>query len=286
MAPSLAVSDRRARLAVAAAVASSTLLLAAAAAAQTPPPAPPPPGYGQPAQPVPPSGGYAQPYGQGYGQPGYGGQGGYVAPYGGSGYSQGYGYGGVPEGPPPPPPRERREPSCCRFAVRYDPFDLIYRRVTFQGEIGVVGPLSIEIEPSWIWGSPREFVDEEGFAIAANVGLYVSGDYLEGFFVKGHVGYERFDATLTHPDIAGQRDTETVSSPIVGLLIGSSSIWGNDDLGFNLSGGIGIGVALGEKTTLFVPGDPAAQIGAVQTDYYDKAGVIQLLGSLGLGVAF
>lgn len=289
MAPPLAPSGRRrARLVAAVLAASSTIAAASVAAAQAPPaggappPAPPPPGYGQPAQPVPPSGGYAQPYGGGTGQP----QGGYGAPYGSSGYGQ-QGYGGVPEGPPPPPPpRERREPSCCRYAIRYDPFDLIFRRATFQAEVGVVGPLSIEVEPSWIWGSPTEFVDEQGFAIAGNVGLYVSGRYLKGFYVKGHVGFETFEATLTHPDVAGQTDSETVSSPIFGVLIGSSSIWGNDDLGFNLSGGIGIGVAVGEKTTLFVPGDPAGNIPGIATDYYDKAGVIKLLGSLGLGVAF
>jgi hypothetical protein len=247
---------------------------------QQPPPQQPPPGYGQPAQQMPPGGGYAQPYGQ---QPGYGG-GGYGAPYGGSGYSQGYGYGGPPEGPPPPPPREKREPSCCRYAIRYDPFDLIFRRATFQAEVGIIGPLSIEVEPSWIWGSPREFVEESGFGIAANIGLYVSGKYLKGFFVKGHVGFETFEATLTHPDIDGQSDSENISAPIVGLLIGSSNIWGNDDVGFNLSGGIGIGVAIADKTSLVVPGD--ATVDGIQTDYYDKAGIIQLLGNLGLGVAF
>ncbi len=253
-----------------------------------PPPSTPPPGYGQPAQPLQPGqypqgqGGYAQPYGQ----PPPGGYGGYGAPYGNSGYSQGYGYGAPPVGPPPPPPREKKEDRCCRFAIRYDPFDLIFRRATFQGEVGIVGPLSIEVEPSIIWGSEREFVDASGFAMAANVALYVSGRYLKGFFVKGHAAFETFDATLTHPDIPTNSQTKTISSPIFGLMIGSSNIWGNDDVGFNLSGGIGIGVAVGEKTSLIVEGDPTREIPGIQTDYYDKAGVIQLLGSLGLGVAF
>ncbi len=237
----------------------------------------PPPGYGQP----PPGygqGGYAQPYGQ-QPQPGYG------APYGNSGYAQGYGYNGPPpEGPPPPPPREKKEPECCRFAIRYDPFDLIFRRATFQGEVGIIGPLAIEIEPSIIWGSPRELVEESGFALAANIGLYVSGRYLEGFFVKAHVGFEQFDATLTNPDLPTETDSKSISAPIVGLMIGSSNIWGNDDLGFNLSGGIGIGVAIADKVTLSV-NDEAGRAAYV-TDYYDKAGIIQLLGSLGLGVAF
>jgi hypothetical protein len=247
---------------------------------QPPPPAAPPPGYGQPAQGIPPGGGYAQPYnapppGSGYG-----------APYGNSGYSQGYGYGGPPEGPPPPPPREKREPGCCRFALRYDPFDLIFGRATWQAEVGVIGPLAIDVEPSWIWGNNlAQDLDETGFAIAANVGLYVSGRYLKGFFVKGQVGFESFDATLTHPQ-TGTQVSSNVSSPVFGLLIGSSNIWGNDDVGFNLSGGIGIGVAPGEKVVLTAAGDPTQDVPDLQVTYYDKAGIIRLLGSLGLGVAF
>jgi hypothetical protein len=245
-------------------------------------PAPPPPGYGQP---PPQNGGYAQPYGQPQGQPGYG------APYGSSGYSQGYGYDGPPEGPPPPPPREKKEDRCCRYAIRYDPFDLLLRRVTFQGEIGIIGPLSIELEPSIIFGEAGFFlsngdnpIDASGFAGAANIGLYVSGKYLEGFFVKGHIGFETFEATLSHPDIPNQKDKEDISAPIVGLMIGSSNIWGNDTVGFNLSGGIGIGVALADKKTLSVPGD--ATHAGLEVAYYSDAGILQLLGSLGLGVAF
>ena len=115
----------------------------------------------------------------------------------------------------------------------------------------------------------------------------MSGRYLEGFFVKAHVGFEQFEATLTHPDFPtdpANTQSADVSAPILGLMIGSSNIWGNDDLGFNLSGGIGIGAAIADKVTLTVPGGNG--IGAYETSYYDKSGVIQLLGSLGLGVAF
>lgn len=255
-------------------------------APQPPPQQPqqPPPGYGQP-PPGSGSGGYAQPYGQPPAQPGYG------APYGNSGYSQGYGYNGPPEGPPPPPPREKKEPECCRYAIRYDPFDLISRRVTFQGEVGIIGPLAIEIEPSYIWGDPagvfangESLLDASGFAIAANVALYVSGRYLEGFFVKGHFAFETFDATLTHPNIPTSTGTEKLSAPILGLMIGSSNIWGNDDVGFNLSGGIGIGAAIADKVTLTAPGN--AEIGDFSITYYGDDDIIRLIGSLGLGVAF
>jgi len=170
--------------------------------------------------------------------------------------------------------------------VRADPFDLIFRRLSFQGEIAIVGPLTFEVEPSWIWGSPIEDVDASGFALSGNVGVYFSGKPLKGFFLKAHAGFETFEATLTHPD-TGTSTSEQVGSPIFGALIGSSTVFGRNG-GFNLSGGIGIGVATAETVTLTVPGGTVGgqPVRGLEISYYDKAGRIQLLGNLGLGVAF
>lgn len=274
------------------ALALSLLGAAASAAAQPPPPpppqgGPPPPGYGQ--QPPPP--GYGQQPPPGYGQqppPGYGQQPpppGYGPPPPGYGPPPGQGYGyGPPAGPPPPP--KPKKPKCCFWAVRADPFDLLFRRLSFQGEIAIVGPLAFELEPSWIWGSPIEDVDASGFAMAGNVAIYFSGKPLKGFFLKAHAGFETFEATLTHPEL-GTSTSEDVGSPIFGALIGSSAVFGRNG-GFNLSGGIGIGVATAETVTLTVPGDfvNGVYVPGIETSYYDKAGRIQLLGNLGLGVAF
>jgi hypothetical protein len=269
-------------------------------AAQPPPPGqqqPPPPGYGQPPPPgygQPPPPGYGQPPPQGYGQPpqGYG-QPGYGQPYGQPYGQQGYGYGyGPPPGPPPPP--KPPAPSCCRWSVRFDPFDLLLGRLSFQGEVAIIGPLAIEIEPSWIWGTPSQDLDESGFAFGGNIGIYFDRP-LRGFFLKAHLGYESFEATfepeLTGPGLEGvpeenRKTTKQISSAIVGLMLGSNSVIGPNNGrngGFVISGGIGIGVALAEPVTLTVEPVPDNRFTAT---YYEGIGKIKLLGSLGLGVAF
>jgi len=70
---------------------------------------------------------------------------------------------------------------------------------------------------------------------------------------------------------------------IVGALVGTSVVFG-DPVGFTVSGGIGIGVALAQSVDLEVVGTPEAP--GATTTYYDKTGRLRLLGSLGLGVAF
>jgi hypothetical protein len=174
--------------------------------------------------------------------------------------------------------------------VRFDPFDLLFGRLSFQGEVAIIGPLAIEIEPSWIWGTPKEQLDEKGFAIGGNVGVYFDRP-LRGFFLKAHLGYESFEATFT-PDltingepVANATDTERIKSAIVGLLIGSNTVigpGGGRNGGFVLSGGIGVGVALADPVELRVeaPGfEPATY------QYNDGVGKVRLLGSLGLGIA-
>jgi hypothetical protein len=254
-------------IALALAASAALLGLSATASAQQPPL-----GYGAP----PPTYGAAPPPGYGAPPPAYGG----YSPYGSPGYSP---YGGytLPPGPPPPPPPPKA--TCCTWSARVNPFDLLFRRLSFEGEVAVVGPLTVQLSPSWIWGSPVEQVDASGFAIAADVGFYVNRP-MKGFFVKAHVGYETFEATLSDPD--GGSDTETVASPILGAMIGSSTVFGRNG-GFAISGGIGIGVATADRVHLEVKTQtPDGDRVRVTQDYYDKAGRIQLLGSFALGVAF
>jgi hypothetical protein len=176
--------------------------------------------------------------------------------------------------------------------VRFDPFDLLFRRLTFEGEVAVIGPLALGIEPSWIWGSPSENVENAGFAIAGNVTVYVQGDALKGFWLRGYFGYETFEATVTHSQFPDADQTEAsktqVSSPIVGGMLGSTSVFGRNG-GFAISGGIGIGVALADPVDVTVLPAQIPQADGYPAEtyrYYDKAGKIQLLGSLALGVAF
>jgi hypothetical protein len=227
----------------------------------------PQPGVGQyPQQGYPPAG-YPPP-GYTYPPPGYGGQ-----------------YGNQPPPGPPPPPVPKPS-SCCRWSARFDPFDLLFRRLTFQGEVGIIGPLSIEVTPSWIFGSPYENIDAKGYSLGANVTFYfISGKAFQGMWLKAHFAYEDFTAVLTNPADENLSASLPLSSGVLGGMIGSTSVWGRDG-GFVVSGGIGIGVALAEPVTLIAPGDPARRIPGVETTFYEKLDKIKLLGSVGLGVAF
>jgi hypothetical protein len=274
--------------------------------APEPPPVPLPP----PLTPAPPPQPYAQPYAPpepyDYGPPG-----GYTEP----GYGAGY---------PPPPPQRPLEPPpkpCCLWSLRYDPFDLIHGQVTLEGEIALGDlPLSIELVPSWIFDNFSDAVDEQGFDIAARFGWYVQGDALRGFFLKAHAEFQWFEATLFRGDLDGEQyfgkpgamcntDSATgtctldVNSFLLGLMIGNSSVFG-DDGGFALTGGLGVGVAIAQELSLEVQpcsdedvaaGNAhcsAADNGPVdRLVYFEGAGLgrggrVNIIGSLSLGVTF
>ena len=248
---------------------------------QQPYPQQPYPQQPYPQQPAPPQGapGTEQQPGYGNGQPGYPPGGAPQPGYGPAAPPQpGYGPGYGP--PPPPPPKES---TCCRVAIRFDPFELLFRRLSFQGEVAIIGPLALEVEPSWIFGSGAENVNAKGFAIAGNVAFYLTGKAPQGFFIKAHAAYETFRATVTNPGYSKSLGSGQISSPIFGGMIGSSNVFGKN-WGFNLSGGIGIGVATAGSQTVVAPGKGSIAPYAVR--FYDKGSSIQLLGSLGLGIAF
>ncbi len=184
--------------------------------------------------------------------------------------------------------------------MRYDPFDLLFRRVTFEGEVNIVGPITVQLSPTWIFDSPAADVSESGFDVGLDVVWYVQGDPFRGFWLKAHAEYEYFNATLTrevdgvpsgvpnpeHCDEDSEPGTcsTNVNSMIVGAMVGTSTVFGKNG-GFAISGGIGIGVALADTVTLQVDGENPEETGLAYT-YYDKTDRIRLLGSLGLGIAF
>ncbi len=147
--------------------------------------------------------------------------------------------------------------------------------MSFQTELAIWGPLSIEAEPQWIFASSTENLDTKGGALQGNFLVYFTGHALNGFWAKASVGFEKFSATLVDPETQ-QTATMEIASPVLGLGIGSSNVFG-DEYGFNLSGGVGIGFATAEKKVL--------KAGSYEVDFYDKASIVQLLASLGLGFA-
>jgi hypothetical protein len=202
--------------------------------------------------------------------------------------------------------------------VRFDPFDLIFRRASLEGEVALGPlPLTVEIAPAYIFDSPHEGFEEKGYSIAGGLVWYVRGKALRGFFVKALIAYEQVEATMSRDvggTLAGRPDPalcdadsktgtckKTFGSTVVGAALGSSMVFG-DRGGFALTGSIGIGVALADPVKLAINAcaasdvaedSPHCTLGAeplgtagISRTYYDKTGKIQLLGSLGLGVTF
>jgi hypothetical protein len=185
--------------------------------------------------------------------------------------------------PPPqvPPPAAVEERGCCRAAVRFDPFDILQRKLSFQAELAIWGPFAIEVEPSWIFSSPSENVSADGFSFLGSVGFYLTSKAPLGFFIKAVVGYETFTATVTNPDAPSLSTSADVDSPILGAVLGSSTVFGRK-WGFNISGSIGIGVSTASEVDIVAPGK--GSIPPYKYSYYDSA--VQLLGSLAAGIGF
>jgi hypothetical protein len=180
---------------------------------------------------------------------------------------------------PPAPPQEER--GCCRFAIRLDPFDLLQRRLSFQAEVAIWGPFAIEIEPAWIFGSPSDNVTAHGFSFLGSVGFYLTSKAPLGFFIKAVAGYETFGATVTNPDDMSLTAAADVDSPILGAVLGSSTVFGHR-WGFNISGSIGIGFATSGQVDIVAPGK--GKVPAYKFSYYDSP--VLLIGSLGVGIGF
>ena len=165
---------------------------------------------------------------------------------------------------------------------------MLFRRLSFEGEVTVIGPLAVELKPSWIWDSPERALDASGFAIAADIVLYIEEEPMNGFWLKAHAGYETFEATLNH--VSGATQTKGVSSPVFGALIGGSTVISpkKGGGGFILSGGIGFGVATADPVTLSVEGLDASlqQFTRAEYTFYGDWRRLSLLSTLALGVAF
>jgi len=199
----------------------------------------PPPGYQQPPPGYQHPPGYQQPP-SGYQQPAPG----YPPPQPPPGQPPGYppqtvapAYGQPPypayyAQPPLPPPPQRRE---LQWSIRFNIFDLIFGRATAEIEYAFAGPFSLTIAPQYIFGDPRQDRDlgitAKGAGIYGELGVWVEGRPLRGYFLKGHVGY----ANVT---FHGDND-QTVDAPEtrLGLMFGSQSIYGG---WFTLTGGFGV----------------------------------------------
>jgi hypothetical protein len=205
-------------------------------------------------------------------------------------------------------PIERPPKPCCDWSLRYDPFDLIFRRVTLEAEIAWGDlPLSLELAPSYIFDHTSGDFDARGVDVAARIAWYVQGNALQGFWLKAHVNVEHMKAKLFNivregPEpkeerVAGTANPEfcdadsepgtckgTVNSVVLGFMLGNSTVI-PDSGGFALTGGIGIGAAVTNKRQFEVIGTEQ-YTGRFATFNEGFVGRLRLLGSLSLGVTF
>lgn len=187
--------------------------------------------------------------------------------------------------PPPPEPQPQAQPNtCCRFSVRFNPFQIIFRRIALEAEVKIAGPFTLGAEPAWIFSGSTDHLDEKGFGLLGYFGWTFSGRTLRGFWLRAVFGFDAFEATLTHSKLESVQTKKTISTGIFGVMIGDSVVFGQNG-GFTLSGGLGVGVATANKTSLTAR-SPDPNIPDDRATYYDDASRIKLLGSLGVGITY
>lgn len=144
-------------------------------------------------------------------------------------------YGQQPIGSPPyvepPLPPKRKDPE---WSVRFDLLNLIFGRVTGEVEYVFAPPLSLTVGPEYIFFHPSQDSDHgitaNGAGVYGELGFWIEGRPLRGYFLKGHIGYS---SITFHGPIEDLKVPETR----VGALFGSQSIYGG---WFTVSYGIGV----------------------------------------------
>lgn len=282
----------------------SVLLAAGVAFAQGAPPGygqpgypPAQPGYAQPAYPPPPPPGYGQPAyppQPGYGQPTYPPPQGYGQP---QGYPpQGYPQQGYQQQPPPPPPPQRRHPQSeqddapapkrdeLNWSIRMNPLDLIWGRINGIVDYAPFAPLSFGVGPQIVFGdamaADHKNMSVSGGGVFGEVGLWLEGRPLRGWYLKGHFEYTQVALRTTDPSGA-EIDNLKIPKTLVGALFGAQHLIGPY---FTYQWGIGIvyDINAAERS---IRADNAGSTLTIK-----KSGILQngvdLISQLGLGVSF
>ena len=145
-------------------------------------------------------------------------------------YGQPAGFGGYTEPPLPPPPRR----SELSWSIRFQMLDLLFGRATGEVEYAFAGPFSVVLMPEYVFANPGQDraygVTASGGGLAGELGFWVEGRPLRGYFLKAHAGYRsiKFKSSV---------DEVSVPATQIGAMFGSQSIYGG---WFTLSGGFGV----------------------------------------------
>jgi hypothetical protein len=264
-------------------------LLAGSAHAQTPPSEPQPPGNVPAPYAEPGTGGPSNYPPASYGQPGYPQQPGYppnqqqtggpLPPQGPMyGQPQPPGYGGIGEPPLPPAPKRKE----LQWSIRFNLLDLLFGRATGAVEYAFAGPFSFALVPEYIFADPRQSksdgVTASGAGVAGELGYWVEGRPLRGYFLKAHGGYRSVK-------FKGPLEEVSVPSTEIGAMFGSQSIYGG---WFTLNGGIGVVYDLQSKDRPIATGYDSAgrRVGYIIPAPGLFGNGFDLLGHLAIGGSF
>jgi hypothetical protein len=146
------------------------------------------------------------------------------------GYALPAGYAPV-EPPLPPPPPQREELS---WSLRFNVFDLVFGKLSGEIEHAFGNQLSIVVGPEYIFADPRQDsslgITASGGGLYGEIGYWLEGRPLRGYFLKAHVGYR---SVVFHSELQRLHVPET----LIGAMFGSQTIYAG---WFSLSGGIGV----------------------------------------------
>jgi hypothetical protein len=138
---------------------------------------------------------------------------------------------------PPPPPRHHD----LEWSIRFNPLDLVFGSANLEVERALPGPFSVTLGGNYIFADPMADsslgLSAKGAGAYGELGYWMDGVALRGWFIKAHAGYNQI--TLTS-------DIDQISIPqyLVGGLFGAQSIIGG---WFTYSWGIGVAYDLNAK---------------------------------------
>lgn len=184
----------------------------------------------------------------------------------------------------PAPAAPRRRSGEYDWNVRLNPIDLLLGRGTAAVERNLAGPLSVAVAPTYVFSKPvylSDPYDVKGWAVAAQLGIWVDGNPFRGMALKLHLEHETTTYTIT--DASQNKVSRTFGLNKVGALLVSQSIHGG---WFSFSTGIGVVKDLSWNEadhTVICPGGDAS------TQCTVASGIGRgwdLLGEIALGVVF
>ncbi len=181
----------------------------------------------------------------------------------------------TPLPPPPPPPKE------LAFALRFNPLDLVFGKANLEAEWAFWGPLSITVAPQYVFADPRQSSDyavtAKGWGVFSQIGFWIDGRALRGYFIKLHV--EHNEVTFKSP-IEDLQVPETM----LGIMFGQQSIhagW------FTFSTGLGVAYDVNSKERII---RTRSRSGTIIDYRVDQTGIlnngVDFLTQLAIGASF